>query len=93
MNQTKYENVLFFVTLANIVLGVTSVTLGTLALVAIRTCNRVERALTAKQQEISKELVPWHQRPQSTLEFRRPPRISPSLLAQTRRDFKDDLWG
>jgi len=92
MNQTKYENVLFFVTLANIVLGVTSVTLGTLALVAIRTCNRVERALTAKQ-ETSKELVPWHQRPQSTLEFRRPPRISPSLLAQTRRDFKDDLWG
>lgn len=92
MSQDKYENVLFFVTVANIVLGIVSTVLGTLAIIAIRQCNAVERALALKK-EPSTALVPWAQRPQATLEFRRPPVIRPSVLADNRRSFQDDLWG
>lgn len=92
VTQEKYENIMFLVTVVNIVLGVASVALGTLAMITIRHCNAVERALAVKR-EPSKELVPWNQRPQATVELPRHPRIRPSVLAENRMRFQDDLWG
>ena len=82
MRSSTYENVMFFMTIANIVLGLTSVTLGTLAILVLRDKSKIQRAP-------SKELVPWDQRPQATLVQ---PRIQPSVLAETRRRFQDGLW-
>lgn len=91
MTQEKYENLLFFVTVANILLGTVSVVLGMLAIVAIRQCKAVEQALVKKAE--LKALVPWDQRPQATLQFHHQPVIRPSVLAETRRRFQDDIWG
>ena len=88
MTQTKYENILFFVTIANIVLGITVVVLGTLALTTIRTCNRMIAAMEKK--EPVKTLVRWEDRPQ-TMDIRKPP-VRPSVLLESRRRFQDDLW-
>lgn len=88
MSQAKYENVLFFVTIANIVLGITSVVLGTLALSVISKLNRLEQKLLADKKP-GKDLVKWEHRSKVTEVF---PRIKPSMLAENRRRFSDDLW-
>ena len=92
MNEATRENVLFFLTIANLVAGAVSIALAVVASMAIREMRRMEKLLVAKPKP-GTDLVPWGQRPQATVEFPRPmPRIKPSVLAENRMRFHDDLW-
>ncbi len=95
MNEVQRENVMFALVIVSIVSLVISMALGTIAIVAIRELQRVERQLAKK--EPSKELVPWDERPQRTFgyiteEMVKPQPVRRSILLNTERRLSNDRW-
>lgn len=96
MDQVARENLLFFLTIANLVAGAVSIALAIVASQAIREMRRMEQDQAAKKKP-STELVPWKQRPQAitfdttTRDIRKNP-IRRSELADAQRRLVNDLW-
>lgn len=83
MDQTKYENVMFFMTILNIVAGLVSISLATLAILALREVARGRRPTVTKLQDFAT----YYNETPTEAASRQPVRRSPLLSAEGRRDY------
>lgn len=97
MNEATRENILFFLTIANIVAGAVSIALAAVAISAIRELARRDRPPTqvklGKRQVTVSELQRFAEdMDRFTAELQRPPIRRSALLGADRR-LNDDFWG
>lgn len=86
MDQTKYENVMFFMTVLNIVAGLVSISLATVAILALREVARDRRPIVTKP-VTAVDVYAYHNETPTEAASRPVVRRSPMLSAQGRREF------
>ena len=88
MDQQKYENVLFLMTILNIVAGLVSISLAAVAIVALRDLARERRLPTiTKLAELNDSMKRYHNETPTEAGTWQPVRRSPLASLEGRRDF------
>jgi hypothetical protein len=99
VSEVTRENLLFFLTLTNIVAGVVSITLATVAYVMWKDVRQFDNnRRNRRQEQPSQALVVWEQRPQALFRCDWPteetkPLVRRSDLLGAQRRLVDDLYG